>query len=260
MDVKRYSEKMRTMILPPDEQVEAGKIAAGAIALGKELCRTAIDGIRLDDALETYIRDMGGEPALKGYHPPFSAKPYEHSICLSLDNEAVHGPPMKLVGPSRLITIDLVVLYKGWHADTARTFTWSEDVEKTRFVGTSTAIHVGALAAIIQGQPIDLYGATIDMVSNQAGLGVLKQYCGHGIGEKIHMEPQVLNYAGNNGARFEMGKAYAVEPILASKKDFKLIEHSDGWTVSADCFTSHNEDTVFIGTDGITNLTGENNG
>lgn len=260
MVARKYLEKTRTMIFPPDEQVQAGKIAANAIALGKGLCEKTIDGVRLDREIEAYIRDNGGEPALKGYHPPFSSKPYAHAICLSLDNEAVHGPPIKLVGPSRLITIDLVVSYKGWHADTARTFTWSDDLEKKTFAGASMAIFSGALAAIIQGQPIDLYGATVDTVSSQAGMGVLKQYCGHGIGKRIHMEPQVRNYAGNDGERFEMGRAYAVEPILANEREFELIEDSDGWTVSADCLTSHNEDTVFIGTDGIINLTGDNNG
>lgn len=248
------------MISPPCEQVEAGKIAAGAIALGKELCKDCIDGVRLDREIETFIKDRGGNPALKGYHPPFTHLTYQHAICLSLDNEVVHGPPIKLVGTGSLITIDLVVEYQGWHADTARTFTWSDDHQKKVFAGASMSIFAGALRAVIQEQPMDLFGATIEQVSTQAGMGVLKQYCGHGIGQRVHMEPQVLNYAGNNGNRFEVGRAYAVEPILANSMAYNITHDKDGWTVVADCLTSHNEDTLFIGKDGIINLTGDHNG
>ena len=67
---------------PPNEQVRAGEIAQGAIQLAQELCRDTIDGKRLDREIEQYIRDEGGEPALKGYHPAFAQKPYEYTICL----------------------------------------------------------------------------------------------------------------------------------------------------------------------------------
>lgn len=244
---------------PPDEQVEAGKIAAGAVELGRELCRCPIDGAILDQYLETYIRDHGGRPALKGYKPPFTDLTYEHTICLALDNQVVHGVPVSLVSPARVITIDLVVEYGGWYADTARTFTYEAGEPARTFVLASQALFRGAQAAIIQDQPIALFGATIESIARQTGMGVIGEYCGHGISQEIHTPPQVLNYGTPGGDRFEVGKSYAVEPVLAYNPSYKLETDKDGWTISADCLASHNEDTIFVGQDEIVNLTRESN-
>lgn len=246
------------MYEPPEEQVIAGRIASGAVQLGKDLCRGAIDGIRLDSMLETYIRDHGGVPALKGYQPRFSQVPYEHTICLSVDRQVVHGVPIQLVGPEALITIDLVVSCDGWHADTARTFTWGSDPLKQRFATESSAIFQGALKAIGPNQPTALYGTTVEMSAEYMGLGVIREYCGHGIGTEIHTEPQIVNYNKGQVDTFEVGKSYAVEPVLAYNPSYQLEHHEDGWTISTDCLASHNEDTVFIAKDRVINLTGEN--
>ena len=241
---------------PPNEQVKAGQIARGAILLAKELCRSAIDGVRLDREIEQYIRDEGGEPALKGYHPPFAQKPYEWTICLGLDKDVVHGVPLKLVGRSQLITVDLVVAYKGWHADTARTFTYSDDPAKQQFVDLSKAIFEDAKDSIVPNQMMSLFGTTVYQGALMQGYEVIKEYCGHGIGKTIHAEPQVLNYPNFKPEVFEIGKAYAVEPVLAVSPYYLNHHHSDGFSVTADCLVSHNEDTVFIGAGGVVNLTG----
>lgn len=244
---------------PPNEQVRAGQIVRGAIALGKALCRREIDGTTLDSEIEQFIRSEGGVPALKGYKPPFSHRTYEHTICLSLNNEAVHGTPApRRVTPDDLISIDLVVGYKGWFADSARTFTYSRDMAKISLVLSSQIIFAGALAAVLPNQLTALYGATIEAAAKHVKLVPVREYCGHGIGRSIHANPQILNYAHEQLTIFQPGQAYAVEPVLATKTNYRLsYDHPDGWTATTDCLCSHNEDTLFVGDRGIINLTGD---
>lgn len=246
------------MQTPPCEQVRAGEIARDAIKLGYELCTKLIDGKRLDKEIEEFIRDQGGEPALKGYHPAFALKPYEWATCLAVDDDVVHGIPIKLLGPNSVVTIDLVVRYKGWHADTARTFTYSDDPTKKQFVEASSMIFEMGKDAIWPEQPINLFGTMIERSAQMQGYGVIKEYCGHGIGKAIHTDPQVLNYHTPTTEVFQIGRSYAVEPVLAIEPTYVLHhDQSDGFTVTANCLVTHNEDTIFIGAGGIINLTGE---
>lgn len=246
------------MQAPPDEQVRAGQIARGAIALAKEVCSTPVDGKRLDILIEEYIRDEGGEPALKGYHPKFALKPYKYTTCIALDNEVVHGVPVKMICPNHIITVDLVVRFQGWHADTARTFIYGDnDATKKQFVEASSMIFEMAKDTVMPQQPINLFGMMVERCAAQQNYAVIKEYCGHGIGQSIHTEPQVLNYQTLSTEVFQAGRAYAVEPVLAIEPTYELKHHpSDGFTIIADCLVTHNEDTIFVGANGAINLTG----
>ncbi len=242
---------------PPNEQVKAGKIANAAIRLAKELCLGGIDGQQLDREIETFIRDAGATPALKGYHPSFSTKPYEWTICLSLDEGVVHGVPLKPVDPTQIITVDLVVECDGWHADTARTFTHSEDLLKRKFVTDSIVIFETAKKMVTPLGFINLFSAIVEAGVKLQNFGIITEYCGHGIGKEIHSSPQIHNSIDNGKNMFEVGQAYAVEPVLAIRPNYLLNhDHEDGFSVSADCLVSHNEDTLFIGSGGVINLTG----
>lgn len=244
------------MIEPPEEQVMAGKIAAGAIRLGMELCRNYIDGEQLDANLEEYILDEGGTPGLKGYHPVFALKPYQHTICLGINNDVVHCVPNKLLDPNYMITIDLVVQYQGWYADTARTFTYSNDVKKKQFIQNSNHIFQSAKDCIMPNQPISAFGSLVGMGAYMLGYKVIKEYCGHGIGRAIHIDPQIPNYETSSTEVFQVGRAYAVEPVL-SMDSYKLKHNSyDGFSVTSNGWASHFEDTIFIGLNGAINLTG----
>jgi methionyl aminopeptidase len=110
---------------PPNEQVEAGKITAGALILARQLCMNPIIGTRLDQEISTYIQDHGGICALRGYAPPFTDLTYPKTICLSIGFEAVHGlPGPRIVEPDDLITVDLVVEVDGWFTDAALILTY----------------------------------------------------------------------------------------------------------------------------------------
>lgn len=242
---------------PPDDQVRAGEIAKKAIALAKKLCKNPIQGLLLDQEIETLIRDEGGEPSLKGYHPRFADDPYKWTICLSLDHEVVHGIPDKVIVPEHMITVDLVVKYNDWHADTARTFTYSKDQTKLDFVHDSKTIFEMAKQAISPNGTMDLFGYMVEAAASIKRYGVIREYCGHGIGKSIHMPPQIVNYRQISTNIFKAGYAYAVEPVLAFIPRYDLTHSSDGYTVLANCLASHNEDTIFISEHKLFNLTGE---
>jgi methionyl aminopeptidase len=210
----------------------------------------------LDKELETYIRDNDGIPALKNYRPSFKFQPYQWAICVVRNEETVYGIPVKLLAPSYIITIDLVVEYQGWYADTARTFTHADCPTKRQFVEVSQLIFAAALEAIAPQQPINLFGVMVESAAKLQGYSIVREFCGHGIGKAIHTNPQIMNYDAPSAEVFEVGKSYAVEPILAVNNHYNLREADDGWTVIADCLTSHNEDTIFVGKEGIVNLTG----
>ena len=242
---------------PANEQVRAGEIARGAIQLARELCAKTLDGKILDQEIEQYIRDEGGVPALKGYHPHFARKPYEWTICLAVDEDVVHGVPMKYIGPAKLITVDLVVEYQGWFADTARTFALDANKTKTQFAKHSLQIFQSALEMIMPNQSIDLYSAFVEGAARMHGYAVINEYCGHGIGQAIHTPPNVPNTSTLNQGPFQVGRSYAVEPVLAINAQYHLRNKpNDGFSVRADCLASHNEDTVFVSAEGIINLTG----
>lgn len=247
-----------TMQEPPNEQIIAGKIARGAIQLAKKLCNSDInlDGLRLDSELETYIRDKGGEPALKGYHPAFADRPYKWTICLGVNNDVVHGVPDKIISRDDLITVDLVVKYQGWYVDTARTFTYSDDIIKQQFVKASRMIFEIAKDVVMPEQPMALFGTMVERGAQIQGYSVIKDYSGHGIGRTIHAAPQVPSYYTPNTGTFQVGRSYAIEPVLAIESSYKLQHNEhDGFSVSANCLSSHFEDTIFISKKGTVNLT-----
>lgn len=246
------------MNYPCDEQIIAGKVARDAIKLGVELCaKGGITGEQLDRQLEEYIRDHQCVPSLKGYKPPFTDRTYYHTICLARNEAAVHGVPSSDFDPlNDLITIDLVVGHKGWHADTARTFTFSSSADKKNIAQAVHTLHTNALSIIQPNASILSYSSFCEKVANKiCNVAIIREFCGHGVGRGIHEEPQVPCTPSYSNHIFEIGRSYAVEPVIAAKRDYKLLDGNDGWTVYANCLTAHMEDTIFVSQEGIINLT-----
>lgn len=242
---------------PSDEQIIAGRVARDAIKLGITLCEKEVTGTQLDTRLEEFIKDNGCAPSLKGYKPPFSDRTYQHTICLARNMEAVHGVPKDAaLSKEDLITIDLVVSHKGWHADSARTFTFSADHTKKSMVEKVTTIHTNSLSIITPNLQIRVYAEFCQRIAEEiCNAGIIKEFCGHGIGRDIHESPQVPSSRTCDDSIFQIGRSYAVEPVVALKKKYVLSDGDDGWVVSADCLTAHMEDTIFVSNVGVFNLT-----
>ena len=245
------------MEVPSEEQIVAGRVARDAIKLGISLCGREITGVQLDKEIEQFIRDHNCFPALKGYKPPFSNRTYQHTICLSVNNQAVHGVPQDVVlTRDDLITIDLVVGNRGWFADTARTFTHSANLQKKMVAEKIAIIHTNSLSIISPNLPIEIYSEFCNkLASDVCDMTIINEFCGHGIGREIHEDPQIPSAPCGSKSVFATGKSYAVEPVIAVNKKYKLSQGDDGWAVLVDCLSAHMEDTIFVASVGIINLT-----
>lgn len=242
---------------PPEEQVFAGIIVAGSLKLAKELCRKPITGIKLDTEIETYIRDHGGKPALKDYQPPFSQVPYMHTICLATNMMVVHGlPTIETITKDDIVTVDLVVEYDGWYADAARTFTYGNNKAHKLFVNTCYQIFESAIAtSVMPNAKMYGYAKNLQDLTRAFNFHIVDEFCGHGIGRDIHSDPLVYNHPELGWSEtFIPGRSYAIEPVIAATK-YNLSLDDNSWTFNANTYTTHFENTYFIGNDKVYNLT-----
>lgn len=220
------------MILKTPDEIEAmraaGQIQAAVLEYARKL---ATPGIRLDllDAYaETFIRDHGAVPANKGY------RGYPKTLCIGIDEVAAHGIPDARELPADVVlTIDTGVLLDGWYSDAAITF-WTGDEEPPEIAAFLDATHNAledARAAAYPGEPLCGIGRAIENVAKAAGLSVVDNLAGHGIGRTYHEKPTVYNYDTGNKTRLRPGMVLAIEPILAQGRG-EIFTHEDGWTVS----------------------------
>jgi methionyl aminopeptidase len=183
-------------------------------------------------------------------------------ICASVNEEVVHGIP----GPRKLengdlITLDIGVIWKGYHADAARTFAvGSVDEEKKRLIRATAESLDQAIEVIAVGARVWQIGAAVQKYAEERGFSVVKEFVGHGIGRELHEEPQVPNYV-DDGMRRRLGSikaglVIAVEPMLNVGSD-RVKTLDDGWTVVTRDgeLSAHFEDTIAVTSDGPIVLT-----
>lgn len=231
----------------------AGRITALALQkLGEEI-RPGITTGDLDAIAEQTIRGMGAIPAFLDYNG------FPATACISINDEVVHGIP----GPRKLhagdiVGIDLGAIVEGWYADSAFTFGVGDVSEEARRL---MEVGQGALAAGIAaaraGNLVRDIGIAIQRFAEARGTGVVRELCGHGVGSRLHEEPQIPNYETRGGnVLLKPGMALAIEPMLnAGSPGVRLLP--DDWTfVTMDGSLSvHYEHTVLIREDSAEILT-----
>jgi len=226
----------------------AGRIVALALAKIGEAVTPGITTGELDAIAEQTIRGMGGKPAFLGY------RDYPATACLSINEEVVHGIP----GPRQLrdgdiLGVDLGASIDGWIADAAYTFpVGSVSAETQRLMDAGLgALTAGIDAARVGNQVRDI-GAAIQAYVRERGYAIVTDLCGHGVGQKLHEEPQVPNYPAPGGhISLLPGMALAIEPMVnAGRPEVRIL--GDGWTfVTIDgALSVHYEHTVLIQPDG----------
>jgi methionyl aminopeptidase len=211
--------------------------------------RTTLD---LDRVAEAHIRAEGAIPSFKGYKGTFPA-----SICASVNHEIVHGIPSKdrVLAEGDVLSLDFGAIWEGFHADSAVTVfvggvAPSEDA--ARLVKTTEAALDAALATVRPGGRLSDIGHAIETVADAAGLGVVREYGGHGIGRRMHEDPFIQNWGPpGRGPEMRPGLVVAVEPMLNLGGD-ETVAMADGWTVvTADgSLSAHFEHTVAVTEDG----------
>lgn len=232
---------------------KSGRVAA---CVRDELVRRVTPGVStkwLDEEAAKLIESMGGRSAFLGY------RGYPGNICISIDAEVVHGIPCgRQIELGQIVSIDVGVIVEGYVGDTATTvMVGVTDPDVVRLVKqTEKALYEGLGMARTGSRVSDISNA-IERTVRQAGFSVVRDFVGHGIGRKMHEEPQIPNYGpAGRGPKLKAGMTLAIEPMV-NMGGYEVEVQADGWTVlTADRKPSaHFEHTVAVGEDGPEILT-----
>jgi methionyl aminopeptidase len=231
----------------------AGAIVAEVLALVESELRAGVSTAYLDEIAERHIRDSGATPSFKGYYD------YPASICISVDDEVVHGiPGERTIKAGQVVSIDAGAIWQGWHGDAARTFVVGAVRDEVRRLVADTRLGlIAGIGAARPGAHIGDISAAVEAVAIPEGYGVVRHYVGHGIGTRMHEAPQVPNYASpQRGMKLVPGICLAIEPMF-TLGTWECQVRPDGWTVvTADgSLAAHFEHTIAITEDGSEILT-----
>jgi methionyl aminopeptidase len=231
---------------------EAGRIVAGTIDAVVEAVEPGRSTLDLDRVAERYIRERGAIPSFKGYRGTYPA-----SICASIDDEIVHGIPSgtRRLREGMILSLDFGAIWEGFHGDAAVTvFVGGEAPfeEAAKLVKETEHALYSAIDAIRVGGRLSDIGHAIESVADEAGLGVIREYGGHGIGRSMHEEPFIQNWGPpGRGPELRPGLTIAVEPMFTLGGEQNRVL-ADGWTVvTADgSLAAHFEHTIAVTDDG----------
>lgn len=220
----------------------------------KPYIKPGISTLELDRLCEEFIRSNDAIPTEKGYEG------YPASICASINDVVVHGIPHEkdVLKSGDIITIDVVIGYKGYQGDAAWTYAVGEvdDNKKYLMEHTEKALYEG-ISMVKPGNRIGDISAAVQKYAEKHNLGVVRELCGHGIGKEMHEDPEVPNFGiENTGPKLKPGMVICIEPMLTfGKRDIYLLE--DEWTVVTQdgSDAAHYEHTVLVTENGYEILT-----
>jgi methionyl aminopeptidase len=229
------------------------ELVARVLAELKGMVAPGVTTADLDAVAEQRLGEAGAEPAFKGYHG------YPATICASVNEQVVHGIPSKRpLVEGDIISIDMGAKLDGFYGDSAVTVpvgTVTDDAVRLLNV-TEAALYKG-LEAVRAGARVSDIGAAVQAHVEAHGFSVVREFVGHGIGTKLHEEPQIPNYGpGGRGPRLSEGMVLAIEPMVnLGKAGVKVL--GDGWTaVTKDgSLSAHFEHTVVVTGNGCRILT-----
>lgn len=238
---------------------EAGRIVANVLLKIEKILEPGITTIEMDRIAEKDIRANGAIPAFKGYSGRLSSKSYPASLCISINEEVVHGIPGKRkVKRGDLVSVDVGVKKNGFFGDGARSYKVGQvsNTADRLWKATKEALDM-AIDRCKMGDRLTNISNCIETRANRDGFSVVKDFVGHGIGRKLHEDPQILNYGlPGQGPALKRGMVLAIEPML-NEGGSDVVILDDMWTVAtADgLLACHFEDTVAITPDGPEVLT-----
>ena len=227
---------------------QAGKILASVHEeLGKALC-PGMSTMDIDRLGEKLIRSHGCIPSFKNYNG------YPASICVSVNDEVVHGIPSKhrIIREGDIVSLDAGLIYKGYHSDAARTYAvGSVSKEAQQLIDVTRQSFFEGIKFARAGNHLNDISTAISAYAEKFGYGVVRDLVGHGIGTHLHEDPQIPNYPQKRrGIRLVPGMTLAIEPMInIGRADVEWMD--DEWTVVTQdgTLSAHYENTVLI-TDG----------
>jgi methionyl aminopeptidase len=235
----------------------AGRIVAEVLALVESELRPGVSTGHLDRLAERHIRSSGAVPSFKGYG--HRSNPFPASVCISIDDEVVHGiPGDRVIRDGQIVSVDAGAIYDGWHGDGARTFFVGDPpAEITQLVDTTRLAMMAGIAAAVPGATLGDIAGAIEDAASPGGYGIVRQFVGHGIGTEMHEEPQLPNYrTGVRGMKLVPGICLAIEPML-TLGGYEVVVKPDGWTIATrdGSLAAHFEHTIAVTDDGAEILT-----
>ncbi|MGI6551671.1 MAG: type I methionyl aminopeptidase [Bacillota bacterium] len=206
---------------------DAGRLTAETHREIKEAVKEGVTTGELDQIAEDYIRQRGGIPSFKGY------RGFPASICASINEEVVHGiPGLRKLESGDIISIDIGAEINGYHGDAAATLPVGEidgEVERLLEV-TEESLMLGIQQAVVNNRLGDISHAIQEHVEKN-GFSVVRDYVGHGIGSRMHEDPQVPNFGiPGRGPRLKNGMTLAIEPMV-NMGTYEVTTFADHWTV-----------------------------
>ena len=232
----------------------SGRIVWQVLEHVRALVAPGVSTMDLERAAAKKIEDLGAKPAFKGYYD------YPCVLCTSINQEIVHGIPSekRVLEPGDILSIDCGVVLDGYYGDAAITVPVNEvsaDVKKLLEV-TEASLYRGIEAARM-GNTVGDVGAAVQELVEANGFSVVREFVGHGIGTRLHEEPQVPNFGiRGHGARLREGMVLAIEPMVnIGEPGTKLL--SDKWTAVTEdgTFSAHFEHCVAVTKNGPVILT-----
>jgi methionyl aminopeptidase len=233
---------------------ESCRIVVDTLELVGKYIKPGVDTRELDSLAEDFILSRGAEPSFKGY--PVKNLVYQYALCISVNDEVVHGLPGRhVLKEGDIVSVDCGAYKNGYHGDSAFTFAVgviSEEKQKLLRV-TQEALMLGVEQATGRNKVYQISGA-IQRHVEKNGFSVVRELVGHGVGEHLHEDPSIPNFIPPllhrdqyPNVRLKAGQALAIEPMVNAGK-FKVVTDTDGWTIrTADGKpAAHFEHTVIV--------------
>jgi methionyl aminopeptidase len=219
------------LYLKTDEEVgllrESNMLVSRTLAEIASLIRPGITTLYLDKIAESFIRDNGATPAFKGYGG------FPNTLCTSVNEEVVHGIPSNYnLKEGDIISVDCGVILNGWYGDSAYTFPVGEINDEIRRLldYTKAALEEGVKEAIAGNRVGDISYA-VQTKAESGGYSVVRDLVGHGLGRKLHEQPEVANWGKQGtGPKMEKGLVICIEPMINLGKK-ETLQMRDGWTI-----------------------------
>ncbi len=209
-----------------------------------KIIRPGLQTIELNKLAETFIRDHKGVPAFLNYNG------FPYSLCISLNNQVVHGFPSKYeLAEGDLVSVDCGVVLNKYYGDSAYTFAIGEVSETTaKLMRVTKECLVLGIEKAVAGMRVGDIGYAVQEHAERNGFGVVRELVGHGVGTRLHEKPEVPNYGKRgSGVKLEEGMVIAIEPMInAGRAGVRFWD--DGWTVSTSDgkVSAHYEHTVAV--------------
>lgn len=227
---------------------KSNQMVAEILAILESEVKPGINTLYLNDLSERLAREKGAIPAFKGYMG------FPYALCASPNNVVVHGfPSKKPLCEGDIVSLDFGILFDGYYGDSAITVAVGKISEAAARLSkiTKESLYKGIEKAVPGNRLSDISHA-VQSHAEAAGFSVVRQFVGHGIGSKLHEDPQIPNFGEpGRGVRLKAGMTLAIEPMVNEKGyDVEVLE--DGWTtVTKDgCLSAHFEHTIAITEDG----------